>query len=327
MPAATEFNGGPAVRPPAHAIFAACAKGRTDGPTFGTVEAPQAGDYDQRSNCAVGTGIAPFPRETGELRMTDLERRLAGLEERLRRLEEARGGAGSPAPAGQPIESAKAPAAAPTPARRVVASPPQPDKQPAMPAAAGRSDGSRLSMATGVLGISGAAALVLAAMYLIRLAIDSGWLTPSRQMALAALSGLALIALGLALAGRRRRYAALLPGAGVVILFLTVFGAHVYHGLIGAPTATAAVADNRKQNVHVGAEDVTEPERNKADDVDPLPTAHLAARSRGSPDLFLCLERAVLLARSLGRLAHRLPGGDVPGDRRVRSDLARRRAA
>ena len=38
-----------------------------------------------------------------------------------------------------------------------------------------------------------------------------------------------------------RRYAALLPAAGVVILFLTVYGAHVYHGLIDAPAATAAV--------------------------------------------------------------------------------------
>lgn len=173
--------------------------------------------------------------------MTDLERRLAGFEERIRRLEESLREAGASAATQRPAESADAPSATP-PARRQEVVSAQTDRPSAAPTSSTPADEPRLSMATGVLGISGAAALVLAAMYLIRLAIESGWLTPSRQMALASLSGLALIALGLALAGRRRRYAALLPGAGVVILFLTVYGAHVFHGLIGAPAATAAVA-------------------------------------------------------------------------------------
>ncbi len=183
--------------------------------------------------------------------MTDLDDRLADLEERIRRLEEARGTAGAPA------VTAEVPVGATTPPRqrRIPAERERPplrsDSPPAPPIAAAGVDEPRLSVATGVLGVSGAVALVLAAMYLIRLAIDSGWLTPTRQIGLATLSGLALIGLGLMLAGRqpgaaagagRRRYAALLPGAGVVILFLTVYGAHVYHGLISAPVATAAVA-------------------------------------------------------------------------------------
>ncbi|MCB1740424.1 MAG: DUF2339 domain-containing protein [Gammaproteobacteria bacterium] len=98
------------------------------------------------------------------------------------------------------------------------------------------------SVATQVLGFSGAAALVLAAAYLIRLAMDSGWLTPSRQIAIAALSGFALIGIGVWLHKSVRRYAALLPAAGVVILFLTVQGAHLFYRYIEAPVATALVA-------------------------------------------------------------------------------------
>ena len=173
--------------------------------------------------------------------MTNLERRLAGIEERLRRLEESRREAGVAASTEQPAQRAEAPSGRP-PARRQQVVPAPPETRQSAPGAVAPPDEPGMSLATGVLGVSGAAALVLAAMYLVRLAIDSGWLTPSRQMAMAALGGLALIALGLALARHRRRYAALLPGAGVVILFLTVYGAHVHHGLIGAPTATAGVA-------------------------------------------------------------------------------------
>ena len=57
-------------------------------------------------------------------------------------------------------------------------------------------DETRPALATSILGWGGALALVLAAAYLIRLAIDTGWLTPVRQVGLAAIAGLALIAAG-----------------------------------------------------------------------------------------------------------------------------------
>ena len=102
-------------------------------------------------------------------------------------------------------------------------------------------DEARPALATSILGWGGAIALVLAAAYLIRLAIDTGWLTPLRQVGLAALAGLALIAAGLALRGVNRAYAGLLPAAGIVVLFLSVYGAHLYYGFLGAPAAAVAV--------------------------------------------------------------------------------------
>lgn len=95
--------------------------------------------------------------------------------------------------------------------------------------------------ATRLLGWSGATALVLAALYLIRLGIDSGWLTPLRQLGLAAFGGGALIVGGLLLRRLDRQYASLLPAAGVVVLFATVYGAHLYYGLIDSEAAVFGV--------------------------------------------------------------------------------------
>jgi len=97
------------------------------------------------------------------------------------------------------------------------------------------------SSITRLLGWSGATALVLAAVYLIRLAIDSGWLTPERQIGIAILGGLALICAGLALRHANRDYAGLLPAGGVVTLFMATYGAHMYYGLISPEQATLGV--------------------------------------------------------------------------------------
>jgi uncharacterized membrane protein len=94
---------------------------------------------------------------------------------------------------------------------------------------------------TQILGWTGATALVLAVAYLIRLALDAGWLTPERQLGLAVLSGFALIGAGLKLRAADRQYASLLPAGGLVMLFLSIYGAHLYYHFIGAPMATGAV--------------------------------------------------------------------------------------
>ena len=59
---------------------------------------------------------------------------------------------------------------------------------------------------------------------------------------LVVLFGVGLIWVGFMLRNASRSYASLLPAAGIVILFVTVFGAHVYYALIDAPLATGCIA-------------------------------------------------------------------------------------
>jgi hypothetical protein len=77
---------------------------------------------------------------------------------------------------------------------------------------------------------------VLAAGFIIKLSIESGWLTPVRQVGIAALFGLVLIAAGLILRDRVRNedlgYISYLPAAGVITLYLTCFTAHLGYKLI-----------------------------------------------------------------------------------------------
>jgi hypothetical protein len=90
------------------------------------------------------------------------------------------------------------------------------------------------------------AAFVLASAYLIRLAIDADWLTPERQVGLAAMFGMVLIGIGFVLQEKYSRYASLLPACGIVVLFLTNYGAHLYHRIIGPLPATVGVVVIRR---------------------------------------------------------------------------------
>lgn len=144
--------------------------------------------------------------------MASIEERLEAIESRLSKLE-ARFGA-------------KPAAAKPTPPPKSVREGPP--------------------LATQLLGWGGAAALVLAASYIVRLAIASGWLTPERQIGLAVLGALAMIGIGLWLRHSEsstagKAYAGLLPAGGIAILFIAIYAAHLYYGLVGASTALAAV--------------------------------------------------------------------------------------
>lgn len=172
--------------------------------------------------------------------MKTLEERLAQVEARLERIERllpSMPAAREPAPAVQPERFAEEGVppihAAPAQARRVI------DPQYGT-AAVARHDSHALSV-TQILGWTGATALVLAAAYLIRLALDAGWLTPERQLGLALLSGLGLIGAGLRLRAADRQYASLLPAGGLVVLFLSIYGAHLYYHFIDVPLAAGAV--------------------------------------------------------------------------------------
>ena len=92
----------------------------------------------------------------------------------------------------------------------------------------------------------GGIALVLAAIFLIRYSIEVGLITPAARMAGAGLFGLVLIAAGeWARRGRLAddpRIAQALVGAGVAVLYATIYGSHVLYALIDSRTAFAGMA-------------------------------------------------------------------------------------
>jgi uncharacterized membrane protein len=92
------------------------------------------------------------------------------------------------------------------------------------------------------LGIIAVLCFVLAAGFIVKLSIESGWLTHTRQIGLSVLLGLGLIGAGLKLLESDREYASLLPGAGIIILYLSAFAAHRYYDLIPIGTALAWVS-------------------------------------------------------------------------------------
>ena len=148
--------------------------------------------------------------------MATIEERLNAIEARLSKLE-TQGNAKHPLPKAQPAKSISIDLPTDKP---VNAGPP---------------------LATQLLGWGGATALVLAASYIIKLALSSGWLTPERQLGIAVLGALFMIGLGIKLRNHDRSYASLLPAGGVTILFIAIYGAHLYYGLIGQSQALVAV--------------------------------------------------------------------------------------
>jgi hypothetical protein len=147
--------------------------------------------------------------KTLEERLAQIEARLARIEQLLPAMSAARlAEASLPAdvPAAASPASVQDAAAAPAAMRRAI------DPHYGA-AAASRHEMSTLSV-TQILGSTGATALVLAAAYLIRRALDAGWLTPERQLGLAVLSGLGLIGAGLKLRAADKQYASLLPAGG-----------------------------------------------------------------------------------------------------------------
>ncbi|CDZ77922.1 putative membrane protein [Legionella massiliensis] len=94
------------------------------------------------------------------------------------------------------------------------------------------------------LGIIAVICFVFAAGFIIKLSIESGWLTPAKQLGLAALLGLALIASGTVLLSSDRSYAGLLPASGIIILYITLFAAYRYYFFLSFQTAIAMLSLN-----------------------------------------------------------------------------------
>lgn len=170
-----------------------------------------------------------------EDRLSQIEARLAAIERYLRKSVTPPAAQDILRTTVQPDSGAAVSAPASTASAAMLLQPPPVGNSPP-----GFKQGTSASV-TNILGWAGATALVLASVYLVMLAIDAGWLTPVRQVLLAMLGGIVCIGIGLMLRGRDMHYASLLPAAGIVIMFLSIYGAHNYYHLIDATFATSGI--------------------------------------------------------------------------------------
>jgi uncharacterized membrane protein len=163
--------------------------------------------------------------------MLDLSERLNNIERRLVEIETRLGIAPLPAAPARPATPAPA---APVPA--AVA----PVRPPVAPAAVIRP--APTVSATQWMAWGAGLALLLAAVYFLKLVYDTGWLTPDRQLGLATLAGAGLVAAGLFFARVDRAYAAYLPALGLIILYLTAYTGHLYYRVLTLPAAIVAIS-------------------------------------------------------------------------------------
>ncbi len=158
------------------------------------------------------------------MELLELETKMNSIELRLSRLETA-----LIKPVQQqtpPPVAALVPQASPVP-------PPQPNLQQILNAStSSRKPAPSPERSGNWLGVVAAICFVFAAAFIIKLSIDSGWLTPERQIGLAVLLGIGLIGAGFALLDADREYSSLLPGAGIIVLYLTVFAAYGLYSII-----------------------------------------------------------------------------------------------
>ncbi|MEO0409164.1 MAG: DUF2339 domain-containing protein [Cyanobacteria bacterium P01_A01_bin.135] len=162
--------------------------------------------------------------------LDELKQRLAQVEARLAKLEAERNDARAR------TNQTSRPLASPTESR-------QPATQRNAPARPDPRRPAQMPTASNLLAWSAGIAFVLAAVYFVKLVYDAGWLTPTRQIGIALLAGIAAIAVGLRLSrsaqpsasgNQARSYAAFLPAVGIVILYIATYAAHAYHQLVSA---------------------------------------------------------------------------------------------
>jgi uncharacterized membrane protein len=178
----------------------------------------------------------------------EINKRLDRIEERLFKLEQNAGLVEAP-----PVQS-KQRTAAIGPEQDIPAAPESPEQTTTEtieavaistapgPTAAAASGRRRVSSASVLMAWGASASFLLAATYFVLLAIESGWLTPIRQLLIAIAFGLGMIGAGVWLSSRDRQYAAYLPAIGVSILYLSVYAGHLFYELIPTKVATVTIA-------------------------------------------------------------------------------------
>lgn len=110
--------------------------------------------------------------------------------------------------------------------------------RPILPKNYGAAENNRSSFdSSSMLAFIGIVFVILAGVFFIKVTIDSGWLTPIRQILLAAGTGLAFFFAPQFFPKAEREYGALLAGAGTTILHLTWLGAYFFHHILDANAA------------------------------------------------------------------------------------------
>jgi uncharacterized membrane protein len=186
-------------------------------------------------------------------RMARLEQELRELRAQLHALER-RGLQGAPVQAPEPRVSSPPPAptlveplAAPAPEVSVTAPPPVPPPSqeeihaghdPIAKAAPARAEGLEEAIGGRLMLWVGTIVLVLGVAFFLKYAFDNDWITESMRVGLGIATGL-----GLAFAGDRfvrrgyRAYGQVIAGGGMAALFLSIYAAFSYYGLIGQTPA------------------------------------------------------------------------------------------
>ncbi|HET9598046.1 MAG TPA: DUF2339 domain-containing protein, partial [Anaeromyxobacteraceae bacterium] len=171
-------------------------------------------------------------------------RRARRAEERLAALE-ARVGAALPPPL--PVWEAQqaepiAATHAPSPQPAVAPSAPAP-ATPSSPPTAPPPDSLEERLALVWFTRAGAATFLLGAAWFFKFAVDNAWIGPAGRVAIGALTGAALLALGEARCERLRApYLHALLGTGLALLFVATYASHALYHLVPAPAAFAAAA-------------------------------------------------------------------------------------
>lgn len=75
---------------------------------------------------------------------------------------------------------------------------------------------------------------ILAAIFIVKLTIESGWLTTERQWGLLSLSGLCLSLFGLFVEKIEKAYRSYMSAAGTIILFIAAYSSSLYFGLVSS---------------------------------------------------------------------------------------------
>ncbi|KTC79816.1 hypothetical protein Lche_1836 [Legionella cherrii] len=89
------------------------------------------------------------------------------------------------------------------------------------------------------LGLVASVCFILAACFIVKLSIESGWLTHEKQLGVATLFGMALFTGGIVISTADRIYACFLPAAGATVLYFTGFAAYQYYLFISFQTVIA----------------------------------------------------------------------------------------